>query len=190
GLKYVFDMRGFWADERVDGCLWPKDGWLYHMAKGLESRFLLAADRVVSLTQAAVEEMRCFPYLQARMPKFEVITTCTDLDLFKPDASEQSTQKDDRPFTLGYVGTVGVWYLFDETLQCFKLLRQVIPDARLHILNRGDHAYIREQPGASRAYRVGDGSPFRVCEAYRCPLLHYGRSGSVDATPLSSFMAN
>ena len=144
GLKFVFDMRGFWADERVDGCLWPKDGRLYCVAKGFERWFLLNADRVVSLTQAAVEEMRCFPYLQARMPRFEVITTCADLDLFKPDASEQSTQKDDRPFTLGYVGTVGVWYLFDETLQCFKLLRQVIKDARLHILNRGDHAYIRE----------------------------------------------
>lgn len=144
-LKYIFDMRGFWADERVDGGLWPKGSRLYRMAKWFERRFLLSADRVVSLTQAAVDEMRQFPYLQGRMPKFEVITTCADLDLFKPDASEPSTQKDDRPFTLGYVGSVGLWYIFDETLQCFKLLRQAIPDARLHILNRGDHTYIRER---------------------------------------------
>lgn len=145
GLKFVFDMRGFWADERVDGGLWPKGSQLYRMAKWFERRFLLSADRVVSLTQAAVDEMRQFPYLQGHMPTFEVITTCADLDLFKPDASEPSAQKDDRPFTLGYVGSVGVWYLFDETLQCFKLLRQAIPDARLHILNRGDHAYIRDR---------------------------------------------
>lgn len=145
GLKYVFDMRGFWADERVDGCLWPKYGWLYRITKVLERGFLLSADWVVSLTEAAVDEMRQVPYLQRSMPTFEVITTCANLELFKPDASEQSTQEDDKPFTLGYVGTVGVWYLFDETLQCFKLLRQVIQDARLHILNRGDHAYIRER---------------------------------------------
>ncbi len=25
-LKYIFDMRGFWADERVDGGLWPAGG--------------------------------------------------------------------------------------------------------------------------------------------------------------------
>jgi glycosyltransferase involved in cell wall biosynthesis len=145
GLTFVFDMRGFWADERVDGGLWPKNGRLYRVAKWLERRFLLNADCVVSLTQAAVDEMRTFPYLQGRMPTFEVITTCADLDLFKPDASEPSTQKGDRPFTLGCVGSVGVSYLFNETLHCFKLLRQAIPDARLHILNRGDHAYIRER---------------------------------------------
>ena len=145
GVKYLFDMRGFWADERVDGGLWPKGSRLFRTAKWFERRFLLAADRVVSLTQAAVDEMLQFPYLQGRMPKFEVITTCADLDLFIPDSSESSTQKDDRPFTLGYVGSVGLWYLFDETLQCFKLLLQAIPDARLHILNRGDHTYIREQ---------------------------------------------
>lgn len=144
-LKYIFDMRGFWAEEKVDGGLWPKGCRLYRMTKWFERRFLLAADRVVSLTQAAVEEMRQFPYLQGRMPTFEVITTCADLGLFKPDASEQSTQKDDRPFTLGYVGSVGLWYMFDETLQCFKLLQQAIPDARLHILNRGDHAYIHDR---------------------------------------------
>jgi len=145
GLKFVFDMRGFWADEKVDGGMWPKRSRLYRMAKWFERRFLLSADRVVSLTQAAVDEMRRFPYLQGRMPTFDVITTCTDLDLFQPDASEQSTQKDGRPFTLGYVGSVGGWYLFDETLQCFKILQQAIPDARLHILNRGDHAYIHDR---------------------------------------------
>lgn len=145
GVKYLFDMRGFWADERVDGGLWPRCGRLYRTAKWFERRFLLSADRVVSLTQAAVDEMRQFPYLQGRMPIFEIITTCTDLDLFKPGASEHSTQKGERPFILGYVGSVGVWYLFNETLRCFKLLRQAIPDARLHIFNRGDHAYIHER---------------------------------------------
>lgn len=142
GLLFVFDMRGFWADERVDGGLWPKDSYLYRTAKWFERRFLLSADRVVSLTQAAVDEMRKFPYLQEHMPTFEVITTCADLDLFKPDVLGQRKQNDDRPVTLGYVGSVGVWYLFDETLKCFRLLRQAIPDARLHILNRGAHAYI------------------------------------------------
>src|SRR5262249_32675657 len=48
-----------------------------------------------------------------------------------------------RPFTVGYVGTVGLWYLFDETLECFNLIREHVPHARLHILNRGEHAYIQ-----------------------------------------------
>ena len=145
GLKYIFDMRGFWADERVDGALWPRDGRMYRVAKWFERRFLLSADRVVSLTNAAVEVMTSFPYLQGHMPHFEVITTCTDLELFKPGESIAENQKEYRPFTLGYVGSVGVWYLFDETLKCFVELQRQIPDARLQIFNRGEHDYIHEQ---------------------------------------------
>jgi len=143
-VKFVFDMRGFWADERVDGGQWAKGSLLYRIAKRFERRFLLAADRIVSLTHAAVEEMRRFSYLQGRMPAFEVITTCADLDLFHPrpehsDAAAAST------FTLGYVGSVRLWYLFDEVLVCFKLLRDMVSGARLLIVNRGEHAYIKER---------------------------------------------
>jgi glycosyltransferase involved in cell wall biosynthesis len=144
-LKHIFDMRGFWADERVDGGLWPAGGRLYRVAKWFERRFLLNADCVVSLTQAAVDEMMTFPYLKGRMPRFEVITTCADLDLFKPAEGTPSVPMKDRPFTLGYVGSVGVWYLFDETLRCFQLLRERLPNALLHILNRGEHDYILER---------------------------------------------
>lgn len=147
-LKYIFDMRGFWADERVDGGLWPAGGRLYRVAKWFERRFLLNADCVVSLTQAAVDEMRTFPYLQGRMPRFELITTCADLELFRPSQDDPSLLPADRPFTLGYVGSVGVWYLFDETLRCFQLLRERLPNARLHIINRGGHDYIKERMAA------------------------------------------
>ena len=54
GAKFVFDMRGFWADERIDGGLWPRDGRMYRVAKWFERRFLLNADHVVSLTHTDV----------------------------------------------------------------------------------------------------------------------------------------
>lgn len=142
GAKYIFDMRGFWADERVDGGLWPNGGRLYRIAKWFERKFLLNADVVVSLTQAAVDEINTFSYLQGKMPEFIVITTCADLKLFRPAQVQSTEQHSHRPFTLGYVGSVGVWYLFDETLRCFQLLRELVPDARLYILNRGGHEYI------------------------------------------------
>ena len=91
-----------------------------------------------------MKEIQTFPYLKKCMPKIDVISTCADLDLFKPEYFENSTRVL-RPFTLGHVGSVGVSYLFDETLLCFKLIRQVIPDARLYILNRGDHEFIHER---------------------------------------------
>lgn len=145
GVKYIFDMRGFWADERVDGGLWPQGGRLYSIAKWFERQFLLQADIVVSLTQAAVNEMLHCPYLQSKMPQFEVITTCADLELFRLQEGKGAFSSIAHPFTLGYVGSVGVWYLFDETLRCFQSLRERLPDARLFILNKGGHAFIRDR---------------------------------------------
>jgi glycosyltransferase involved in cell wall biosynthesis len=144
-VAFIFDMRGFWADERVDGGLWPSGGRIYRLAKWFERQFLLNADCVVSLTQAAVDQMLSFPYLQGRTPRFEHITTCADLELFRPAFTDLELNPADRPFILGYVGSVGVWYLFDETLRCFQLLRQRLPNARLHIINRGGHEYIHER---------------------------------------------
>lgn len=138
GVKYIFDMRGFWADERVDGGLWPRDGRLYHVAKWFERRFLLSADHVISLTHAAITEMQDFTYLQGRMPSFTVIPTCADLTRFIP----LPRAGDGADFVLGYVGSAGTWYLFDEVVACFLQLLRIRPDARLLVVNRGEHAYI------------------------------------------------
>ena len=50
---------------------------------------------------------------------------------------------------LGYVGSVGTWYLFDETLLAFRLLQEQRPDARLLIVKRGEHQRIWERVAAS-----------------------------------------
>jgi glycosyltransferase involved in cell wall biosynthesis len=144
GIKFIFDMRGFWADEKVDNGSWPKGCLIYRIAKGLERHFLLAADRVVSLTRAGVDEMRRFDYLQDHMPVFEVITTCTDIEHFRrlPDNLQGDSESSGK-FTVGYVGSATYSYLFDEVLECFKLLRELKPCARLLVLNRGEHAFIR-----------------------------------------------
>lgn len=145
GVKFVFDMRGFWADERVDGGLWPRGGRMFRVAKWFEQRFLLAADHVISLTNAAVCEMAKFPYLQERMPTVTVIPTCADLARFKL----MPLQGENAGFVLGYVGSAGTWYLFDEVAACFAQLLQLRPDARFLIVNRGEHAYIRERLAAA-----------------------------------------
>lgn len=141
GVRYLFDMRGFWADERVDGGLWPVDGPMYRTAKWFEKRFLLSADHVVSLTHAAVRIMQDFDYLQDHMPPFTVIPTCADLQRFKPALARSGAD----PFVLGYVGSVGTWYLFDEVAASIAALLRLKPDARFLVVNQGEHPYIRER---------------------------------------------
>jgi len=139
GAHLLFDMRGFWADERTDGGLWPEGGVLYRFTKALERRFLLAANHVVTLTEASFHEIARFDYLQGRMPPISVIPTCADLVRFQP----KQTALADRPFTFGYIGSIGTWYMFDETLALFNAIAARRPDARLLVVNRNEHSMIR-----------------------------------------------
>ena len=141
GTKYLFDMRGFWVDERVDAGLWSRTGLMYRVAKWFEKRFLLTADHVVSLTQSAVREIEQFPFLKGCMPTFTVIPTCVDLDRFAPKLPKVL----DENIVIGYVGTAGTWYRFEEVAACFAQLLLMRPDARFLILNLGEHDYIRSQ---------------------------------------------
>lgn len=141
GVKYLFDMRGFWADERVDGGLWPRGGRMYAVSKGFERRFLLAADHVVSLTQAGVHEMKQFDYIQGHMPSLTVIPTCADLSHFIPMRCDCDRDR----FVLGYVGSAGTWYLFDEVIAGFVHLLRLRSEARFLIINRDEHAFIKER---------------------------------------------
>ena len=144
GARLLFDMRGFWADERVDGGLWPRDGRLYRVAKWFERRFLLSADHVVSLTQAAVRIMEDYPWLHGCMPPITVIPTCADLTRFRPmDVARPAG------FVLGHVGSAGTWQLFDEVVACFAILHAMRSDARLLVVNRNEHAWIRERLAAA-----------------------------------------
>jgi len=146
GARFVFDMRGFWADERVDGGLWPRGSRMYRVAKWFERRFLTRADVVVSLTHAGAATIREFPYLAVRPPPIEVVPTCTNLRLFQPVPRDGAAPRSG--FTLGYVGTVGTWYLFDPVLESFRELLALRPNARLLIVNRDEHAFIRERLSA------------------------------------------
>ena len=138
GAKLLFDMRGLWADERTDGGIWPVGGRIYRAVKRLERTLLLGSDHIVTLTHASKDVLEAFPYLTGRPhAPISVIPTCADLDRFTPGAGGRV-----EPFTLGYLGSIGTWYLFDEVLACFALIRARRPDARLLVVNRNEQALV------------------------------------------------
>src|SRR3954447_24333817 len=84
GARFLFDMRGLWADERVDAGLWPAGGGLYRIAKRVEGRLLGPAALFFPLPHASALEMAGFPYLAGKAPPITVIPTCADLRRFAP----------------------------------------------------------------------------------------------------------
>lgn len=144
GVRFVFDMRGFWPDQRIDDGFWTRDGWAYRIAKWFERHLLTEADVVVTLTRSAIRIIEKLPYLKGRDQTFEVIPTCTNLTLFKVLEGRAAG----KPFHLGFVGSVRL-YLFDEVLACFLALRIKRPDARLLLISRDEPAALLQRTAAA-----------------------------------------
>jgi glycosyltransferase involved in cell wall biosynthesis len=135
-VKFIFDMRGFWADERVDGGLWslksPIFKFVYNYFKKKELHYFKKSDYTVSLTHNGKNEIESWKELKPVPPKIQIIPCCVDLGLFNPEliTENQKTavrnklniKEDD--FILGYVGSIGTWYMLPEMLDYFKILKE------------------------------------------------------------------
>jgi glycosyltransferase involved in cell wall biosynthesis len=135
-------MRGFWADERVDGKLWnlknPLFKTIYRFFKRREIDFIRESAAVISLTGAAKDEILKWKDLQIVPEKITVIPCCVDTDVFDPakinevqrQKARQQLNISEGDFVLGYLGSIGTWYLLDEMLQFFSSLKRSIYNAK------------------------------------------------------------
>lgn len=139
GARYIFDMRGFWPDERVDGGIWRRESANYRLFKRVERQLFIRSDHVVSLTRAGIREYEQFEYLKDSPPPSSVIPTCTNLALFRPMKPENPQ----KGFTLGYVGSVGSWYLFDTVAKAVARAFEMRNDALFLVITKGDHGKVR-----------------------------------------------
>jgi glycosyltransferase involved in cell wall biosynthesis len=133
GTKFLFDMRGFWADERVEGGIWklsnPLFKTVYSYFKKKERRFFNESDAIVSLTHKGKEVIVKEFGIDA--PKINVIPCCADLNLFDRHKVIESELLDlrtklgieENTKILGYVGSIGTWYMLPEMLDFFKSLK-------------------------------------------------------------------
>jgi glycosyltransferase involved in cell wall biosynthesis len=138
-VPWVFDMRGFYAEERVDGGLWRGGGPLYRVTKRVERGLLRDAAAVVTLTRASVPVLSGWIADAGGDPLLRVIPTCVDLARFRPPTPPAR----DRPFELAYFGSIGTWYLLDEMLRFAKAVSDAAGGGRLLFLTNGDPALVR-----------------------------------------------
>jgi glycosyltransferase involved in cell wall biosynthesis len=146
-LKFIFDMRGFWADERVEGGLWklsnPIFKFIYDFFKRKEKQFLKNADYIISLTQNAKTEILSW---NVSTSPIVVIPACADLSLFdtsKISDTELSQWRtklgiDQNDFVLLYLGSWGTWYLTSEMLNYFSLLKNKNPQSKFLIVSQDE----------------------------------------------------
>jgi glycosyltransferase involved in cell wall biosynthesis len=154
-VKFIFDMRGFWADERIDGGLWnlenPVFATVYGYFKRKEREFLETSDHTISLTNTARKEMESWDASDKFAP-VEVIPCCVDLNLFDPstiNALEAVTIKsqlqiDDDQKIISYIGSIGTWYLVDEMVDFYSVFLQKNPGAVFLFVTKDNKEEIRK----------------------------------------------
>lgn len=142
GVKFIFDMRGFWADERIDGNIWSKNRYihkqLYAYFKKKEIEFLCNADYTISLTENAKKEILSWPVLKSFNVPIEVIPCCADLHHFSLEQIQRSEQQTlrktlsivEHDLIISYLGSIGTWYMLDEMLDFFSCVLEKIPNAK------------------------------------------------------------
>lgn len=157
GVKVIFDMRGFWADERVDGGLWKLNNPLYRTVykyfKRKERQFLEKADAIISLTQTGKDEMLTWSIPHLQPDKITVIPCCADLNHFNYQTVEQSRVQALRnelgietdQLVISYLGSIGTWYMLDEMLDFFKVVSERHENAKFLFITGESESSIIDQ---------------------------------------------
>lgn len=140
--RLVFDIRGFWTDERVEGGVVARGSIVERALRVLERAIFHRADHIVTLTRSSVALLRDDPRFGRPRAPITVIPTCADLDLFTPE-DDRSGDRSGEPFTVGYVGQIGPWYRFDAMIALYAAFVRRRPDARMLVVNRSQQAEVR-----------------------------------------------
>lgn len=157
GIKFLNDVRGFWADERVDGGMWnlknPVYKSVYTFFKKHEYECLELADYNTCLTDLAKKEMLSWNNIKAQPLKITVIPCSADLQLFDPvfidpelkNKFKEELKISDDDFIISYLGSIGGWYLTAEMMRFCKKVSEKIPKAKFLFISPHRHEVILEE---------------------------------------------
>lgn len=121
GARLLFDMRGFWVDERIEAGYWPAEGLPARLGRRAERRLLREADHLILLTAKAASRLTRLSG-GVTPPPSTVVPTCVDMSRFVP-ASDAERDSARARFGLGggpvliHTGTLTGWYEGERTME-------------------------------------------------------------------------
>ncbi|NND76945.1 MAG: glycosyltransferase [Flavobacteriales bacterium] len=162
-IPFIFDMRGFYADERVEGDLWdlknPLYKYVYSFLKKKELDFLNYSDAIVSLTEVGAEIMKTWWDITEIEKKISIIPCAADFEVFdlinieKKKSSRMRLGIPQDDIVITYLGTMGTWYLFDEIMAFFSWFQthhenakflMISPDSKVDVLKVAQKHSVKE----------------------------------------------
>jgi len=124
-VPYIFDMRACWVDERAMGNGRFRNPLAYSFGKRMERLLLRHAAGVVTLTKLHAEDLLQQQLIFPETP-VKVIPTCADFDQFRADSKIAHDA-----LVIGWIGSVNASYHLAPSLELFKTIRRLRPNAFL-----------------------------------------------------------
>lgn len=141
-VRFLFDVRGFMAEEYVDAGVWPAGGLLFRATKRAERVLVRNADGVIVLTEKAKSIFLDWYGQELRGKPFEVIPCCVDFRRL-PSVCHSIRVSEDYP-TIGYVGKLGGKYLINEMVSFVSIAAREFPGLRWKIWSQSDPILLLE----------------------------------------------
>ena len=146
--KLIFDMRGWWADEKKESGSWGSLIYtpIYLYFKNLETKLFKYSDHSISLTKVGFEEIIRKNLKPAN--KVSVIPTCVDFTIFKPFNFEirksvrEELDIETNDNVIVYSGSLGGNYNMDIIINLYKASRKLNINTKILLLSRTDYDYI------------------------------------------------
>ena len=161
-IPYIFDMRGFWIDEKIDGNIWNINNPIFNLVfkymKKKEIQFFTESDRIVSLTKNAIPTINSIVAQRDVSNKITVIPCCVDVNHFDRstikivdlDIWKSKLKIHSNDYILSYLGSLSTWYLPEEMLRFFLRFKMKVPHAKFLIITTED-----AQPFIKMAEKIG-----------------------------------
>ena len=125
-IKFIFDMRGFWADEKADRLGWDKKKIIYLFFKKLEIRLLKYSQYIVCLTNDA--KVILINDYSIKAEKIFVIPTCVDTNKYKFKIINNR-----KKITFCHLGSYDTAYSIDKILLLFSSFLKIDKNIKLFI---------------------------------------------------------
>ena len=155
-FKLIFDMRGFWPEEKADRAGWSRTSYKYLLSEYFQDKIISKSDKIVTLTnQAKYKILDNFSKLDPSV--FEVIPTCTDTTKFKFFEYQEDSNFE---IIFGHLGSVDTAYSVDPILKMIKNFEEIGKKVKIIFFNKGSHEYIESK---LEQYNISQGA-FQISE--------------------------
>tara|TARA_Y200000002_G_scaffold376620_1_gene380801 strand:+ start:436 stop:1656 length:1221 start_codon:yes stop_codon:yes gene_type:complete len=150
-IPFIFDMRGWWADEKLESGNWDSFifKYVYKYFKKKEIGFFKNADKIISLTNVGKKEIIVNNWSKEK--KIGVIPTCVDFKIF-PKYSFKTRENIRRKLNileqakvLVYSGSLGGNYDFSDFAIIFKYFLDQSLCNKILIISKSSKNYILQQ---------------------------------------------